>query len=336
MARYRLVPEWWYLIIFLSMFVFGIIAIEIWPTKMPVWAFVLALIIAFVYMIPIGMIQAITNQQIGLNVITELIIGYALPGRPIAMMLFKTWGYIAMAQGLQFASDFKLGHYMKVPQRPMFWCQVVATILAGTTQLGVQAWMFTNIDNMCTPHQPDHFICPSTEVFGTASIIWGVIGPARQFSKGQVYYGLVFFFLIGAITPVVPYLLTKRYPNSFVKYINFPVIYSGTGLIPPATAVNYVPWGIIGFIFQYYIRRRNFAWWSKYNYVLSAALDSGVAIGAILVFFCLQFPKNGAIGANSILTWWGNLGAFNNTDGNSAVLRSVGPGEIFGPPRGTW
>ena len=38
------------------------------------------------------MIQAITNQQIGLNVIAELIIGYALPGRPLAMMMFKTWG----------------------------------------------------------------------------------------------------------------------------------------------------------------------------------------------------------------------------------------------------
>ena len=97
------------------MFVFGIISIEVWPTQMPVWAFVLALLIAFVYVIPIGMIQAITNQQIGLNVITELIIGYALPGHPIAMMIFKTYGYITMYQALQFTSDFKLGHYMKIP-----------------------------------------------------------------------------------------------------------------------------------------------------------------------------------------------------------------------------
>lgn len=97
------------------MFVCGVIAIEVWPTQMPVWAFVLALVIAFLYIIPIGMIQAITNQQVGLNVITELVIGYALPGRPIAMMMFKTWGYITMAQALSFTSDFKLGHYMKVP-----------------------------------------------------------------------------------------------------------------------------------------------------------------------------------------------------------------------------
>jgi OPT family oligopeptide transporter len=136
------------------------------------------------------MIQAITNTQVGLNVITELIIGYALPGHPVAMMLFKTWGYITMYQALSFTSDFKLGHYMKVAPRPMFWCQVAATAVAGTVQLAVQAWMFTHISDMCSSDQKSGFICPSTQVFGTASIIWGVIGPGLQFSKGQVYYGM--------------------------------------------------------------------------------------------------------------------------------------------------
>lgn len=66
------------------MFALGIICIEVWPTQMPVWCFVIALIIglfsikllwlkshrafvAFAYIIPIGMIQAITNQQVGLK-----------------------------------------------------------------------------------------------------------------------------------------------------------------------------------------------------------------------------------------------------------------------------
>lgn len=58
------------------------------------------------------MLQAITNQQVGLkyvlcfsqarrllichSVITELIVGYFLPGKPVAMMIFKTFGYISM------------------------------------------------------------------------------------------------------------------------------------------------------------------------------------------------------------------------------------------------
>ncbi|KAJ7178961.1 oligopeptide transporter [Mycena filopes] len=334
MSVYPQVPEWWYVIIFLSMFVCGIISIEVWDTKFPVQYFILALVIAFLYIIPIGMIQAITNQQVGLNVITELIIGYALPGHPIAMMMFKTWGYITMAQALTFTSDFKLGHYMKIPPRSMFTAQIVATILAGTVQLGVQAWMFTNIEGMCDRDQKDGFWCPSTGVFGTASIIWGVIGPARQFSKGQIYYSLTFFFLVGFLCPLAAWLVHLKWPNSWVRYVNFPVIFSGTGAIPPASAINYVPWAIVGFVFQYVIRRRHFAWWTKYNYVLSAALDSGVAVSAVLIFFILQYPRSGTIGESTIATWWGNNVYLNTADGNKTPMISLADGETFGPS--TW
>lgn len=57
--------------------------------------------------------------------ITELIIGYMYPGRPLANVTFKTYGYISMSQALMFLSDFKLGHYMKIPPRSMFLVQVV-------------------------------------------------------------------------------------------------------------------------------------------------------------------------------------------------------------------
>jgi hypothetical protein len=45
MSKYPQVPEWWYALIFLSMFIFGIISIDVWHTNFPVWAFVLALLI---------------------------------------------------------------------------------------------------------------------------------------------------------------------------------------------------------------------------------------------------------------------------------------------------
>jgi OPT family small oligopeptide transporter len=331
MSAYKEVPEWWYISIFLSMFVFGIVAIEAWDTQFPVWAFILALLISFAYTVPIGIIQAITNQQVGLNVITELIIGYALPGRPIAMMMFKTWGYITMTQALQFTSDFKLGHYMKIPHRPMFFCQVVATMLAGTVQLAVQAWLFSNVEGLCSPEQKDGFICPSTTVFGTASIIWGVIGPKRLFSQGELYYGLVFFFLAGAILPLVQWVLHKKLHFGFLKYLNFPLIFTGTGNMPPATPLNYVPWVLVCFVFNYVIRRRHFGWWSKYNYVLSAGLDAGYAVGLIIIFFALQYPKNGTIGLNSIQSWWGNTVYVKTGDWAGVPNKVLADGETFGP-----
>jgi OPT family small oligopeptide transporter len=314
------------------MFTFGVICIEVWDTKFPVQYYILALVISFFYTVPIGIIQAITNQQVGLNVITELVIGYSLPGRPVAMMMFKTWGYITMAQALQFTQDLKLGHYMKIPPRIMFTAQVLAAMIAGTTQLGVQAWMFTNIEGMCDRDQPDHFICPSTTVFGTASIIWGVIGPKRIFSQGTTYHGLLFFFLVGFLAPVGAWLVSLKWPNSWIRYVNFPVIFTGTGNLPPATSINYVPWAIVGFIFQYLVRRRHFSWWTKYNYVLSAAMDSGVAIGTVVIFFCLQFPKNGLIGPE-IQNWWGNTVFLNTADGQGLSLLTPPPGG-FGPD--TW
>jgi hypothetical protein len=64
------------------------------------------------------------NQMPGLNIITEYIIGYMYPERPVANMCFKVYGYISMTQALTFLSDFKLGHYMKIPPRSMFMAQV--------------------------------------------------------------------------------------------------------------------------------------------------------------------------------------------------------------------
>ncbi|KAI0368541.1 OPT-domain-containing protein [Pilatotrama ljubarskyi] len=145
---------------------------------------------------------------------------------------------------------------------------------------------------------------------------------------------LLFFFIAGAVAPLIVWLLAKRYPDSWLNYVNFPLMFTGIGLIPPASAANYVPWAIIGFLFQYVIRRRHFPFWAKYNYVLSAALDAGTAVSTILVYFILQFPRNGHIGENTIQRWWGNTVFKNTADWHAVPLRVVAEGDHFGPD--TW
>lgn len=65
-------------------------------------------------------------QTPGLNIITEYVMGLIYPGRPIANVCFKTYGYMSMAQAVSFLNDFKLGHYMKIPPRSMFIVQVTS------------------------------------------------------------------------------------------------------------------------------------------------------------------------------------------------------------------
>lgn len=114
MRKYTEVPNWWYAIVFIAMIALSLATILVYETNLTWWAFLLAIFISTAFSLPIGIIQAITNTQIGLNVLTEFVFGYIQPGRPLALMMFKTYGYITMSQALSFVGDLKFGHYMKV------------------------------------------------------------------------------------------------------------------------------------------------------------------------------------------------------------------------------
>jgi OPT family oligopeptide transporter len=164
--------------------------------------------------------------------------------------LFKSFGAQGLNAGLNFVQDLKLGHYMKIPPRATFMVQVISALFSCLVQIGVKAWLVSTVPDLCRAGQADRLTCPSASVGYTAAIIWGVVGPKRQFNKGSQYYPLLFWMLIGAILPVPFYFLSKRYPHSWVRYIHIPVLLTGLNYIPPATGINYSSWAVVGFIFR--------------------------------------------------------------------------------------
>ncbi|KAL9444730.1 hypothetical protein AB3S75_017840 [Citrus x aurantiifolia] len=137
--------------------------------QLPWWELLLACAMAFFFTLPVEVIQATTNLQTGLSIITELVIGYIYPGRPLANVAFKTYGYISMHKALGFIEDFKLGHYMKIQPKSMF-------------------------------------------------------------------------------------------------------------IVQPT----------VGIFFNYYVYRRSQCWWARHTYILAAALDAGVALRGVILYFTLQ------------------------------------------------
>jgi OPT family oligopeptide transporter len=210
------------------------------PTGMAAYSVVLALVIAIVWTIPIGIIQAFTNIQLGLNVFTEFIIGYVQPGHPVAMMMFKTYGYIVMTQALYFCQDLKLGHYMHVPQRSMFTAQLVATLWSCLVQLGCIEWALGAIKGVCTKNATGFFTCAYVKTFYNASVIWGAIGPKHMFSGDAIYKELQWMWLVGFGLPFVIYGLARAFPKSFIRKLNAPLIFSCMGFVPPYSAMNIV------------------------------------------------------------------------------------------------
>lgn len=88
-------------------------------------------------------------------------------------------------------------------------------------------------------------------------------------------------------------------------------------------------WGAVGIFFNWFVKRRFKGWWLQYNYITSAALDSGLIMATIVIFFGLYLTKATAP------DWFGNFDALSTLDMAGAAVQQLVPyGEIFGPS--TW
>jgi OPT family oligopeptide transporter len=198
---------------------------------------------------------------------------------------------------------------MGIPAKLLFKLQLAATVIASFTQIGVLNWMLANIPAICTPEAPNGLTCPLARVHFNGSVLWGVIGPLRFFGPGELYRPLVWAFVAGAFAPLIPWYLSRRATRNgtagnnghwFWSKVNLPVLFGSLSWIPPATALNFSVWFAICYIFNYKIKRQYYAWWSKYTMTLSAALDSGLAVGVVIIFFGLVYP-----GFTDGFKWWG-------------------------------
>ncbi|GAA5824811.1 hypothetical protein JCM5353_006907 [Sporobolomyces roseus] len=297
--NYPNVPKSWYSMTFGVNFAGAAVLLTFYPQlQLPVWGLLLAVMLAVVFLVPIGVIAAITNTVIGLNVITEFIAGYIWPGKPLANVAFKCYGYMTMLQSLDLTSDLKLGLYMKIPPRHLFLCQVYGTALGSITNYS----LIKGVIAAKRPYLDGTLIDPSAqwtgrsvELFFSASVIFGLVSPSRFF-VGE-YRSLYWGFLLGALLPFVPWLLYRRSGNRFWKQISVPLLLHGS-IGPPQTPMNVlIPGFIASFLSQFYALRYRPKLFERYNYVLSSALDAGTSINALVIYL---------FGLGTFFTWWGN------------------------------
>ncbi|KAH9815191.1 OPT-domain-containing protein [Melampsora americana] len=326
MGAYKEVPEWWYLTIVLFSLATGIAYNIKYETGYPVWALFAALIMSSIFVIPCGIVFAVTNVEVTMNVLAELIGGYALPGKPIAVMLFKSYGFVSTAQAIGYAADLKIGHYAHIGPRHLFFAQMIASVVACFVGVGVISWQISNISDFCHPGQVSRFTCPGYQTYFSASVIWGAIGPKRIYSSGGIYHSLLWFFLIGAVAPIPVWYMAKRKNPGFWRYINVPVFVSGALNWSPYNMSYAIPMLYCSLFMNGYIKRRYFPWWNKYRWVLATALSASIGIFGFIWFFAILFK-------DSQPDWWGNSVPYAGCDGNSCAWLKV-PENGFGPGAG--
>ncbi|KAK3346063.1 oligopeptide transporter protein [Lasiosphaeria hispida] len=352
MRSYPEVPDWWFLVIAFAAFILAIVVVANWPQlDTPVWTIFFVIGLNLVFLIPMSYLYAISGTTEGLNVVTELIVGYALPGHPEALMFVKAFGYNINGQADNYISDQKMGFYAKLPPRAMYRGQMISAIITALVAYGVVQFADNEIEGICTPDQPSSFNCANgSQIYFSASVVWGAIGPDRIFT--QIYPAMKYCFLLGFLIAVVWWAI-KRFgsyvreacraalptavfkpvdaavfiPVSWLKHVHPSLILNGMLSWAPLNLTYFTGGFYVSFAFMYYLRRYKTAWWEKYNYVLSAALTGGVAFSGIVIFFAVQYhPKS--------IDWWGvnvQSQTIDGGGGRSALLTDLPDKGYFGP-----
>lgn len=327
MRKYKEVADWVFLVILVISIVLAIICVKVYPAETPVWGIFFALGMNFIFLIPLTAIYSTTGFQFGLNVLVELIVGYALPGNALAMNFIKALGYNINGQAQNYITDQKMGHYVKIPPRALFRCQLLSVFISSFISLAVMNFMIDNVDNYCTPDSKQKFLCPSSNVFFSAAVLWGTIGPKKVF--GGLYPLLQYCFLIGALLSIPCIIFKKFAPKKLTKYFQPTLIIGGFLIYAPYNLSYYTSGLYASFAFMFYIRARYQAWWEKYNYVLSGALDAGVAFSSIIIFFAVQYNEKP-------IDWWGNTVSYQGIEGGYGQrtlmnVTELAPEGYFGP-----
>lgn len=79
MQSYKHVPEWWFLIILIVSIALSLLMSFIWreTVQLPWWGMLFAFVLSFIVTLPVGVIQATTNQVSSSNFRLEIVV---LPG----------------------------------------------------------------------------------------------------------------------------------------------------------------------------------------------------------------------------------------------------------------
>ncbi|KAJ8331135.1 OPT super [Batrachochytrium dendrobatidis] len=275
MKAYPDIPEWMYMV-WLAFWLVVMLLVGIFtPFHLPWWGTLFGLVLAFIFLIPYGIIQGSSGQQLGLNIITELLMGLFIPGQTVAVMTFKSYSYNIMIQALSLTYDLKVGHYLHINPVHMVISQLWGTIIGAFSNT---AAVWIAIDYF--PLGNEDWSYPGHTTFFNAGAIWGAIGPGKFFGASSPYFSLNLGYLFGAILPILPWLANKGYPHPYWRFVHFPIM-AGVGS-PGGIQSSLLSRIIISYIFMYYLFTYSRPWWTKYNYVLAAALDSGSGVGVLL------------------------------------------------------
>ncbi|KAL5340174.1 OPT oligopeptide transporter protein-domain-containing protein [Aspergillus crustosus] len=302
MLKYKEVPMWWYLALFVLAFFAGLIVTIKGETTLPAWGYIISLILG-AFIAPFSCIlYGLYGTGVGTNQLSKMVAGALHPGRPLAGLYFASWSHQVILLSVNLANWLKVGQYTKVPHRVMFATQIYGTLLGAGLNYAI---MITIVEN-----QREILLDPIGNNVWSGSLVQSMNSQAITWSLAKEVYGVhgrylvvPLGLLIGLALPIIHWGFNRLFPRTKKWPINTAIITSYAGQLYSGSTSWVWSSIAVGVFSQFWLRRRMPGIYNKYNYLIGAALDGG----SQLIIFILSFAVLGASGTERPFpTWWGN------------------------------
>ncbi|KAK4155839.1 OPT oligopeptide transporter protein-domain-containing protein [Chaetomidium leptoderma] len=309
--HYKEAPWWWYIVVLVLSFVLGIVVVATQNITLPVWAYVVSLLLG-IFIAPLStLLYSRYGNGIATNNLSKMLAGLILPERPIGNMYFAAWSHNVIGNAVNLSNDLKMGEYLKIPPRVMFLTQVYGTILGGFINYAVMISIVnSNRELLVNSDGNSSWSGATLQAYNTSATSWAL---AEYLYKTGARYamvpiGIAVGFGIVVVHRIIAYFVPKI--RSFSLYdVNMAQFLQFSGYIPYNASQTCVLLSqtICGFFVQFYLRNYRPRIFKDYSYLVTGAFD-GASLAAL---FILSFAVFGAGGPSvSFPKWWGN-----NVDG---------------------
>ncbi|KAI0201967.1 OPT oligopeptide transporter protein-domain-containing protein [Astrocystis sublimbata] len=308
MRSYKEVPFWWYLALFLVSFTSIITIVALDLIFIPWWTYFVALATGAVVVVPLGWLYAVSNFQLPIGTFNELLYGTMVQNlshhrNPIGASIYGSIAGDAWYRAQYMLQDQKIGHYMHVPQRAVFFSQVFGITVGVPINYAAMRWVLNTKRDYLTGEieDPAHiWTGQSLASYLTLGVQYVLIGPTKLFQQTQ-WKPIPYAFLFGAGAPAVIYLLHRLFPRAKFNLWNTTIFFSGASVFYGNISTGYFSRFLGGFVVMYWAYRYRYQLWSRYNFILAAAFDAGFNLNLLLIFLFF--------GSGKVITmphWWGN------------------------------
>lgn len=286
--KYPEIPLWVYLAILFFAVSVAFLAASLTDSGLSASALVVALVLAGVLTIAAAYLKATTGASLEVQPVIQMLGGMAFPSDAFGNMWFTTYGSATVSQSISMLQDLKLGQYMHLSPMSVFIFQTVGTVAGVIFNYMVMSLVVNTNRELLKSEYGNHvFTGVVLEDFQNQAISWGIF--AHELFKAGARYVIVPASLgIGFLLPFPFFVYHRFMPKFRLDLVNTPLVCGTFALVLDRANAGFTTSIIAGFLSQYYARRYHPQWFHRSNYVMSAALDGGAQVTAVLLGFVVE------------------------------------------------